>query len=57
MTKRIDRSVPLDVRKKISEGMKRYYHSQSHESREKRALAQSRRMIEYWSRIPSKATD
>lgn len=54
MAKRLDRSVPIEIRHKISEGMKRYYHTQSDEVREKRALAQSKRMIEYWSRIPTK---
>lgn len=52
MKKRIDRSVSLEIRRKISEGLKRYYRSQSEQKKQERNAKQSVAMKRYWEGIP-----
>ena len=52
MKKRIDRSVSLEIRHKISEGLKRYYRTQSEQKKQERNAKQSVAMKRYWEKIP-----
>jgi hypothetical protein len=52
MKKRIDRSVSLEIRRKISEGLKRYYRTQSEQKKQERNAKQSVAMKRYWDSIP-----
>lgn len=52
MKKRIDRSVSLEIRRKISEGLKRYYRTQSEQKKQERNAKQSVAMKRYWEGIP-----
>lgn len=52
MKKRIDRSVCADTRRKISEGLKRYYHTLSEQRKQERNAKQSVAMKRYWEGIP-----
>lgn len=52
MKKRIDRSVSLEIRRKISEGLKRYYRTQSEQKKQERNARQSVAMKRYWEGIP-----
>lgn len=52
MKMRIDRSVSLETRRKISEGLKRFYRSQSEQKKQERNAKQSVAMKRYWETIP-----
>lgn len=52
MKMRIDRSVSLEIRHKISEGLKRYYRTQSEQKKQERNAKQSVAMKRYWEKIP-----
>ena len=49
---RIDRSVSLETRRKMSEGLKRFYRSQSEQKKQERNAKQSVAMKRYWETIP-----
>jgi len=49
---RIDRSVSSEIRHKISEGLKRYYRTQSEQKKQERNAKQSVAMKRYWESIP-----
>ena len=52
MKKRTDRSVCAETRRKISEGLKRYYHTLSEQRKQERNAKQSVAMKRYWESIP-----
>ena len=52
MKMRIDRSGSLETRRKISEGLKRFYRSQSEQKKQERNAKQSVAMKRYWETIP-----
>ena len=52
MKKRLDRSVSLEIRRKISEGLKRFYRTLSEQRKQERNAKQSIAMKRYWEKIP-----
>lgn len=52
MAKRTDRRVSPETKRKISDGLKRYYKSVSAQRKQERSAKQSVAMIRYWSGIP-----
>ena len=52
MKMRTDRSVCAETRRKISEGLKRYYRSLSEQKKQERNAKQSASMKRYWEGIP-----
>lgn len=52
MKKRTDRNVCAETRRKISEGLKRYYRSLSEQKKQERNAKQSASMKRYWESIP-----
>ncbi len=52
MRMRIDRSVSLETRRKISAGLKRFYRTLSEQRKQERNAKQSVAMKRYWESIP-----
>ena len=52
MKKRKDRNVCAETMRKISEGLKRYYHTLSEQRKQERNAKQSVAMKRYWETIP-----
>lgn len=53
MAKRIDRSVSTETRRRISEGLKRFYRREKADVLQERYTKHGEKMRRYWATIPT----